>query len=85
MHDRPFDQPDDLAEQRLVLDQRQTLGGGELGGARADHALAFAVVEHHLGRVEIQAVVGGAVDDDAMGPVEAVARGHVAGGEVTEA
>ena len=85
MHHRPFDQARDLAQQRLVLDPCQALGGGELGGARGDHALALAVVEHHLGRVEIEAVVAGAVDDDAVGPVEAVARGQVGGGEVAEA
>ncbi len=56
-HDRPFDEASDLVEQRLVLDQIETLRERELLGVSQDHVLAALGVEHDLGREQLLFIV----------------------------
>ena len=61
---RPFDQPGDLLEQALVLDQLQPLREGEVLCVVQDDVLAPVGVEHHPGVFQRRRVIVEAPDLD---------------------
>ena len=83
-HDRPFDEPRDLLEQALVLDELEPLGEGEAAGVGRNDRLAAVGVEHDPGLQERIGIVLIAADCDRLGRHEAMARGGIAGGETVD-
>ena len=78
-HDRPFDQPRDLLQQPLILDQLEPGREGEVPGVGQDDLLAAVGVEHDLGPLQARDVIVEALDRDRPRRMEAVAIGDVAG------
>jgi hypothetical protein len=83
-HDRPFDQAGDLIEQTLVLDQFEAGGEGEIARVRQDDLLAALGIEHDPGALELFGIIIEAAHGEAVGRMEAVARGGVAGDQIID-
>ena len=83
-HDRPFDQPGDLLQQSLILDQFEPGREGEVPGVGRDDLLAAVGIEHDLRPLQARDIVVEAADRDRAGRVEAVAIGGVAGGDAVD-
>ncbi len=78
-HDRPFDQPRDLVQQAVVLDQFQPLREGEVLAVMQDDVAAARRIEHHFGGAERGQVIVEAAHLDRLRREEAMAVGDIAG------
>ena len=77
-NDRPFDQPGDLLEQRLVLDQLHAAGKDEVLCVGQDDRLAAVRVEHDLGGLQLGDEIVEAAHHDRARRMETVAERDIA-------
>ncbi len=80
-HDRPFDEARNLLEQALVFDELEPLREGEAPGVGENDRLAAVGVEHDPGLLQRLGIGVVVARHDRLGRHEAMAPGHVAGGE----
>ena len=83
-HHRPFDQPGDLLEQRIVLDEFEAEGECPVAGGMEDDVLPPVGVEHHHRLLELWHIVVEAPHGDLSRRHEAMALGRVAGADAVD-
>ncbi len=85
-HERhgPLDQTLDLVEQGRIVGEFEVLSRGQLLSTARDDGTALRAVENHLGRAQLDHIVGEVVDRERSGRHEAVAAGAVRGGDAAD-